>query len=360
MQIIRCAEKSTFNQLEETTKRICSRHILVFGEDLQLRLSELIIGVVCVGGLGSLLIEQLMRLFPRKLIFIDKDYVDITNLNRLISATLIDVKLKTKKNDLATHYILNFNPKQKLKAIFGDFLEKNNQEIFKQCDFVFGASDSNAVRLALNRLCLANAIPYFDCGSGAEVNKIGLKEAGGQIIKILPDSSFCLHCANLFDVKSAMNDFLPFEERKRQEQQGYILGANIPAPQVYSLNMMVASWAIWFFKRYVAGEELDFDVFSIDAKNNKTIPWKVVKKQSNDCLTCGPNGIVFKGDDADLLCCTEEDEVDEGANCAIKFVSCGASTNESKKLPEFPIPPYPELIMGKDESTPFAFGLWVR
>ena len=361
MQIIKCNNDYPTHSLDKRTSEICSRHILVFGEELQKRIAELVIGVVCVGGIGSLLVEQLMRLFPGKIVYSDKDRIDFTNLNRFVGAIPIDARLNARKIDVASRNILSFNPNQQIYAIHGDFLKKVNQEQFTQCDFIFGASDSNAVRLATNRLCLAHGIPYLDCGSGAIVLDGHLKAAGGQVIKILPDSSFCLHCSDIIDVKSAMQEFLSKEERKRQEEQGYIRGAQIPAPQVYSLNMMVASWAIWFFKRMVSGEEFDFDGITIDAKDFQACPWKERSKKMNNCPTCGIHGIVFRGDGVDLLC-REEGEVEIDVHTFTKNQSSryDFEKTNSRTDTEFPVPIYPLLILGKDESTPFDLGSWIR
>ena len=108
----------------------------------------------------------------------------------------------------------------------------------------------------------------------------------------------------------------------------------------------------------VVGQDQDFDVISIDAKDFKSFTWKIQLRDQNQCPTCGPNGIVFQGDNVDLLCCEKEDEVFEAPNIAIKFRACGTCTDESKELPEFPVPVYPNFILGKNESTPFDFGLW--
>jgi len=300
LKIINCN-----NELKSSSQEIndiCSRHTLVFGEDIQQILAGLTIGVISVGGLGSVLIELLMRLFPNKLIFIDNDYVEITNLNRLTNSRFIDLKIRTRKVDLAKRSILEFNPNQEISSIHGDFLEKENQEKFKECDFIFGASDSNAVRIASNRLCLAHGIPYLDCGVGAVVKNGKLQTAGGQVIKVLPDSDFCLHCSGMFYVKDAMNEFLSDDERKRQENQGYIKGTQVTAPQVYALNMSIASQAVWLFMRMITGEEIDFDGIAVDAKDYKSYTWQEPGKKINDCPTCGTDGIVFGGDDVDLLC----------------------------------------------------------
>ncbi len=360
MQIIKCCDEQTRSTPNMLTKKICSRHKLVFGEETQRNISDLVIGVNSTGGLGFILLELLMKLFPKKLIYIDKDHVELTNLNRLVGATPIDARRNARKVDVASRNILSFNPNQQISALHGDFLKKENQRQFKKCDIIFGASDSNAVRIASNRLCLAHGIPYIDCGTGALVTDGVLRAAGGQVIIVLPGSCYCLHCSDMFNVENAMKEFLPNDEKKRQEEQGYIKGVQIAAPQVYSLNMMVASVAVWTFQRMVSGENLDFDGISINAKDFQSCPWKEPKKEINFCPTCGVNGILMQGDEVDLLCREEKEaefdvqDIKDSNHLENKFSN--KSTEQLER--EFHVDYYPRLILGKDESSPINLGLW--
>jgi len=355
MKIISCGNSAPSSTLSKNTSEICSRHVLAFGKSIQQKISSLIIGVISTGGLGSIIIEQLMRLFPKKLIFVDIDRVELSNLNRLVAATIVDAKLKTSKTDLACRNILEFNPDQKVLPIHGDFLERKNQKKFTECDFIFGASDSNAVRIAANRLCLTHGIPYLDCGVGAVVDDGILQACGGQVIKILPDSGFCLHCSEMFSTEHAMDELLSDEERERQEQQGYIRGTLVTAPQVYSLNMTVASQAVWLFMRMIIGEAIDFDGIAVDAKDFISYTWKESTKISNDCPTCGKEGIVFAGDDADLLC-KDEPEIDvEGIGMHISTTEEGTQKVAAVVERELPIHSYLNLIFGQDMGNRFDF-----
>ena len=156
MKIINCNRSG--DGLRHRDNQICSRHIMVFGEATQNKLSSLTFGVVGAGGLGSLIVEQLMRLFPRRLILIDGDTVELSNLNRLVGATPIEVDNGTRKVDLAVRNIHEFNTEQDVLPIHGDFLKIEHQKHFKKCDIIIGASDSVAARVATNRLCLAHGI----------------------------------------------------------------------------------------------------------------------------------------------------------------------------------------------------------
>lgn len=306
MQIIDCLIGESSSQRSSACRSnfdqdICNRHILVFGEEMQSRISQLTIGIGSAGGLGMVLLEQLMRLFPAKLIIVDFDHVSKSNLNRLLGSTYLDAKLKTSKAKLAVRHVLNFNPNQEILALEGDFLEKSCQEQFRECDVFFSAFDRIAPRIAANQLCLIHGILLFDAGTGAIVKDGQIKAAGGQVIKVTPDSGFCLACSGMYDKTDAAADFMDPDELERQQEQGYVRGANIQAPQVYALNTLVASRAIWMFMRTIAGEPLDFDGIAIDALHDSTFTWKEKQTREKSCPICGDQGMAMTGDNGELL-----------------------------------------------------------
>ncbi len=340
----------------ELATKISERHIPVFGSQTQDDLSRLTIGVISVGGLGSILIEQLMRLFPGKLMYVDNDHVELSNLNRLVGATTIDVKTNVSKVDVVTRNVLTFNPNQRITPVFGDFLEDKVQQQFRECDFIIGASDSVGVRLATNCLCLAHGIPYLDCGVGVVIKDNKLKAAGGQVIKIVPNGGFCLQCSGLFDVEQAMKELLCDDERDRLRHQGYIRGADVPALQVYSLNMMVSSWAVWTFMRMVSGDRLDYDGISVDAKEFSTRTWQESPDQHTTCPVCGEDGIVFAGDTAELLTRDSSDNDIQITDQA------GTSANESDgSTQEAVTPDTPVTVLpnGQAASRVIDLGMWM-
>jgi len=195
----------------------------------------------------------------------------------------------------------------------------------------------------------------LDCGVGAVVKNEQLIAAGGQVIKILPDSDFCLHCSGMFDLKEAMNEFLSSEEKTRRENQGYIRGANIAAPQIYSLNMMVASWAIWIFKRLISEEELDFDGIAINAKDFKSCPWNEPRKKANNCPTCGMGGIVFQGDDVNLLYRDSNKDQFIPVNSANANNHVKATNKENTAANMFAID-FTSFVIGDNRSNQFPSG----
>ena len=296
--------KSSIKQ-HDINEKIQNRTVLAVGKQAVSRFAGLKCGIVGAGGLGIIVAELLARLGVKYIAIIDYDSVDYSNLNRFLSATNIDAQLNTPKTTVAARLIASINPSIEVDIVNGDFLENNNQECFKSCDFIFGSSDSVGVRLAINHLCLANGTGYFDLGCGVKTESGKMTAAGGQIIKITPSSGFCINCCGMFDINKAYIDFVDPDESARQRAMGYVDGENLPQASVYALNMMVASQAVWLMMRLVAGEKLDFDGVYIDALTLKSYPWsekiKRQERKENPCIVCGDSGIEFSGDDAGLL-----------------------------------------------------------
>ncbi len=338
MQIIPCIKDSRRyrdgdSSLPQYDPEACNRHILVFGEQMQQRLSELTVGVCSLGGLGMLLLESLMRLYPHKLVVTDLDKVARSNLNRLTGSTALDARLATPKTELAARHVWSFNPDQELVAIEGNFLDAENQEQFRECDVIFSGFDRLGPRLAANQLCQVHGIVLFDIGVGAKVEEGKLASAGAQVIRVNPAGGFCLSCGGFYDKTLAAADFLDDAELQRQAQMGYVRGAQVAAPQVYALNMMAASWAIWMFMRMVAGEMVDFDGIAIDAFDWSTRTWSEERQTPNGCPICGEEGIAMTGDNGSLLFKAQEKGSTEALFSSI-VLDNSATESSATKLQE--------------------------
>lgn len=299
MKIIHCNTPNKRKVLFD--KEICSKHILVFGEVYQHLVSSLRIAILGLGGVGMILLEQVMRLFPELIVGLDFDIVSKSNLNRLTGTTFEDADNSILKTDLAIKHLSNFNPSQQYKFINGSFLDENAQKEIGSCDIIFSCMDSVLSRFAACQFALAHGKILIDLGCGAVVEEGELKYAGGQIVKITPKSGFCLTCSDLYDKEEAKIELLDEDELNRERAMGYVRGADIPEPQVYSLNMMTSAWAVWLMSQIISDYEPAFDGIAVDALNFHTYTWTERKTEPNNCPICGKNGIIFSGDKAPLL-----------------------------------------------------------
>lgn len=283
-----------------------NRTILALGAAAQQNYAELTIGLIGSGGLGSIAGELFSRLPVKMIIAVDNDIIDKTTLNRFTNSNPRDAQFKRPKVFVLKRAFKKINPGIKVIPVQNDFLNPEVQEQIKSCDINIGCSDSNLLRLALNRFTLAHGIPYFDLGCGAVVEKGRLKHAGGQIIKIAPHNTFCLHCANYFSKVNIAIELMDDEQKEASRHLGYLSGDidekdKTPQLSVYALNMQTASHAVWWIMRYVSGDEVRIDGIGIDAMNHSVKPWIHPENSNKDCPICGENGIVGLGDEAPLM-----------------------------------------------------------
>jgi molybdopterin/thiamine biosynthesis adenylyltransferase len=86
------------------------RQIRAFGSDGQRRLGAATAAVVGAGGIGSLLIQGLAHLGVGRLIVIDPDRVEPSNLNRLAGATAADARDGVSKAEVAARAVAGIAP----------------------------------------------------------------------------------------------------------------------------------------------------------------------------------------------------------------------------------------------------------
>jgi len=304
MKIISCGKKP--KEVDNLNLRAAQlRHIPILGESAQERLSELTIGVIGLGGIGSELIEKLKRLFPKRLVLVDDDFIEETNLNRVVGSTFSDAKNRLRKTNLALREVATFNPKQEVRTVFGNFLDEEVQLEFKNCDVIFSSTDNVASRFAACAFGLANGCAVIDVATGIIMNDSAIKAAGGQVIWLTASSNWCPLCSGLYDQREIATGLLDSQELERQRAQGYVHGENIAAPQVGSLNGILAGLAVWMFMRLVSGASIDFDGVAVDALTFTTHAWSEERLSPNNCHYCGEHGSLMRGDSAEMVCRTK-------------------------------------------------------
>ena len=112
--------------------------------------------LVGVGGVGSFSYEALIRSGFQNITIIDKDKVEITNLNRQLVATLDTIN--ESKVNIALKKASNINENIKIKAV-EEFLDKDNiNDLDKDYDYIIDACDTINTKLELIRFAQYNNI----------------------------------------------------------------------------------------------------------------------------------------------------------------------------------------------------------
>lgn len=137
--------------------RIYQRTELVIGKTNLEKLKSSKICICGVGGVGSYVLEALARIGVGSITIIDKDNVDMTNINRQLIATVDNVG--NSKVEEAKKRINTINPTIQVTAI-KDFIDSNNVEkyITLDYDYVVDAIDSVDSKIAIIKTCKKNNI----------------------------------------------------------------------------------------------------------------------------------------------------------------------------------------------------------
>ena len=131
----------------EWIKALNDRH----GEDLQNKISSTTVGICGLGGLGSNIAITLARAGVGKLILIDFDKVDITNLHRQqYKASQVGMY----KTEALRENLTEINPYLETEIQTVCVTEENAKELLKDCDIICEAFDNAECKAMLTNLVL--------------------------------------------------------------------------------------------------------------------------------------------------------------------------------------------------------------
>lgn len=125
-----------------------SRSSRILGEQKMEKLNKSSVIVFGIGGVGGAVLEALVRGGVGTVAVVDKDTVDITNINRQIIAT--NDNIGEKKVDVAEKRALSINPHINLKKYDLFYLPETAEEIdLSKYDFIVDAIDNVTAKLEL-------------------------------------------------------------------------------------------------------------------------------------------------------------------------------------------------------------------
>ncbi|MDQ0205422.1 tRNA threonylcarbamoyladenosine dehydratase [Alkalicoccobacillus murimartini] len=137
-----------------------SRNELAIGHDGLDQLKGSTVAVLGIGGVGSFSAEALARSGVGRLVLVDKDDVDITNVNRQIHALVSTVGRP--KVELMEERIQDINPECEVIALKMFYTEETYEKFFEQgIDYVIDASDTISYKVHLMKECLNRGIPVI-------------------------------------------------------------------------------------------------------------------------------------------------------------------------------------------------------
>ena len=151
---------------------------LLVGEENFLKLNAATVAIFGIGGVGSFTVEALARSGIGHLVLIDKDNVDVTNINRQIHALTSTVGKS--KVEILRERILEINPAAKVDIVQKFYLPDEPVENFFIChyDYVVDAIDTITAKISLVLECQRRGIKIISSmGAGNKLDPTRFKVA---------------------------------------------------------------------------------------------------------------------------------------------------------------------------------------
>lgn len=124
-----------------------SRTELLIGAEKLKKLNQAKVAIFGIGGVGSFVVEGLVRAGVQNFVLVDHDKVEITNLNRQIIATTKTIGKN--KVEVAKERILEINPNAQV-TIYQEFFMPETQGIVdKSIDYIVDAMDTVTAKIEL-------------------------------------------------------------------------------------------------------------------------------------------------------------------------------------------------------------------
>ncbi|MDR7073466.1 MoeB/ThiF family adenylyltransferase [Fictibacillus barbaricus] len=232
------------------------------GKEGQLKISQKSVLIVGAGALGAASAEALTRAGVKRIVIVDRDYVDWTNLQRQQLYTEQDAENHLPKVVAAKNRLSQINSEVEIEAQVMDFGIEEAEELISGIDLILDATDNFETRLMINDLAQKYDIPWI---YGACVGSYGVSYT------ILPGEGPCLNC---------IIDKIPANGQTCDT-------AGIIAPAV---QMVVAYQTAEALKILVE----DFGavrkgIVNFDLWNNQQMKMNMDKAKKADCPSCGVN-----------------------------------------------------------------------
>lgn len=263
------------------------RSVRALGVAGQRLLGRLRVGIVGLGGTGSVVAEQLAYLGVRDFVLLDPDSIELSNTNRVIGSA---GRVGTPKVESAAALIRQANPDAAVTPVRGVVHVAREGETLLACDVIFSCTDTHGSRAVINQIAYQYLIPAFDVGIRIDAPGGAVTSINGRAQMLAPGLP-CLLCQGLLDPEEVRRDLMSEEQRRRDP---YIVGEPEPQPAVISLNSTVASLAVTMALGALTP-------LPLPARHQLYLADRGVVRQAtgrplDDCIVCSRSGALARGD----------------------------------------------------------------
>ncbi len=155
------------------------------GEDGQRRLERASAVLIGCGALGSVLADLLVRAGVGRLRIIDRDYLELNNLQRQVLFDEADLAADLPKAAAASAKLARINSRVKIDPCVVDANRANIESLVSGAEMVLDGTDNFETRFLINDVAVKHGLPWV---YGACLGAVGM------VMPIIPRRTPCLRC----------------------------------------------------------------------------------------------------------------------------------------------------------------------
>ncbi len=155
------------------------------GKEGQEKLLKARVVLVGCGADGSAIADRLVRAGVGHLTLIDRDFIELNNLQRQVLYDEDDLRANLPKAVAAERKLRRINSQVEIAGTLADLNAENAEELLAGADLVMDGADNFEVRYIINDVCVKHGIPWVYCGVVASY---------GMTMTIIPHQTPCLRC----------------------------------------------------------------------------------------------------------------------------------------------------------------------
>jgi len=238
------------------------------GREGQEKLDQSCVAVVGLGALGSVSANLLARAGIGKLILIDRDFLEYSNLQRQVLYEEEDIKKNLPKAAAAERRLRLINSQISIVGEVSDVTPKNIEELLAGVDLVVDGTDNFETRFLINDFSLFRRIPWI---YGGAVRMEGMSYV------VMPDYPPCLRCL--------------FGEVPQRDSMQTCDQVGILAPVAHLIASFQATEAIKILAEKT--DQVDRKLWKVDIWNRHFKSFSVEHLKSTPCSGCAEGNFPY-------------------------------------------------------------------
>lgn len=247
------------------------RHTVLpeIGEKGQEKIENARVAVMGLGSLGSAIADSLVRTGVGFIRVVDRDYVEISNLNHQI---LYDENsIDRPKVEAGSERLEEINSDVEIEPVAEHIGPNNVEELIEDVDIVLDATDNMKTRYIINDACVKNNKRWIF------TSVLGTY---GMNLNIIPEEGPCLRC------------LMPEKPERGSMKTTETAGVLFTLPRI--LGDIAATEAV----KHITGSEPRKEMLTVDLWKND-YDMVIVNKREN-CKTCGKKDFEFLSKEKDV------------------------------------------------------------